>query len=126
GYGLGGEGYEVERGNDGEEGLEKVALLDGEVMIVEVMMGKVDGYGVWGRVEDGEDIGIILLRVKNDMVEKMVGVEMGGDDYMRKGLEIGEVVGRVKGVMGGVEKRSGGGEDEKSEGIITGGLGIDV
>lgn len=78
------EGYEVEIVNDGEEVLVKVVLFYLQVMILDVMMLRFDGYGVCCRLEDCEDIGIILLIVKNDIVDKIVGLEMGVDDYMIK------------------------------------------
>ncbi|MCM3173871.1 MULTISPECIES: response regulator transcription factor [Paenibacillus] len=125
-YALRREGYEVETANDGEEALEKVALFHPQVMILDVMMPKLDGYGVCRRLEDREDIGIILLTVKNDIVDKIVGLEMGADDYMTKPFEIRELLARVKALMRRVEKSSPPPEDQKSQAIINGALRIHV
>ena len=125
-YALRREGYEVETANDGEEALEKVASFHPQVMILDVMMPKLDGYGVCRRLEDREDIGIILLTVKNDIVDKIVGLEMGADDYMTKPFEIRELLARVKALMRRVEKSSPPPEDQKSQAIINGALRIHV
>ena len=70
-YALRREGYEVETASDGEEALEKVDLFHPQVMILDVMMPKLDGYGVCRRLEDREDIGIILLTVKTNWWTKL-------------------------------------------------------
>nr|WP_154890102.1 response regulator transcription factor [Paenibacillus xylanexedens] len=126
-YALRREGYEVETANDGEEALEKVALFHPQVMILDVMMPKLDGYGVCRRLEDREDIGIILLTVKNELVDKIVGLEMGADDYMTKPFEIRELLARVKALMRRVEKNSTPPQDDsKSQAIVNGTLRIHV
>lgn len=126
-YALRREGYEVETANDGEEALEKVALFHPQVMILDVMMPKLDGYGVCRRLEDREDIGIILLTVKNELVDKIVGLEMGADDYMTKPFEIRELLARVKALMRRVEKSSTPPQDDsRSQAIVNGTLRIHV
>ncbi|KAA8784198.1 two-component system alkaline phosphatase synthesis response regulator PhoP [Paenibacillus sp. 4624] len=126
-YALRREGYEVETASDGEEALEKVALFHPQVMILDVMMPKLDGYGVCRRLEDREDIGIILLTVKNELVDKIVGLEMGADDYMTKPFEIRELLARVKALMRRVEKSNTPPQDDsKSQAIVNGTLRIHV
>lgn len=126
-YALRREGYEVETASDGEEALEKVAVFHPRVMILDVMMPKLDGYGVCRRLEDREDIGIILLTVKNELVDKIVGLEMGADDYMTKPFEIRELLARVKALMRRVEKSSTPPQDDsKSQAIVNGTLRIHV
>ncbi|MBU5352854.1 response regulator transcription factor [Paenibacillus barcinonensis] len=126
-YALRREGYEVETANDGEEALVKVASFHPQVMILDVMMPKLDGYGVCRRLEDREDIGIILLTVKNELVDKIVGLEMGADDYMTKPFEIRELLARVKALMRRVEKKSQPPHDNtQSQAIVNGALRIHV
>jgi DNA-binding response OmpR family regulator len=126
-YALRREGYEVETANDGEEALVKVASFHPQVMILDVMMPKLDGYGVCRRLEDREDIGIILLTVKNELVDKIVGLEMGADDYMTKPFEIRELLARVKALMRRVEKKSQPPQDNtQSQAIVNGALRIHV
>ncbi|MGG4126972.1 response regulator transcription factor [Paenibacillus illinoisensis] len=125
-YALRREGYEVETANDGEEALVKVASFHPQVMILDVMMPRLDGYGVCRRLEDREDIGIILLTVKNDIVDKIVGLEMGADDYMTKPFEIRELLARVKALMRRVEKSSPPPDEQKNQPIVNGDLRIHV
>ncbi|MEO2207780.1 response regulator transcription factor [Paenibacillus pabuli] len=125
-YALRREGYEVETASDGEEALVKVASFHPQVMILDVMMPRLDGYGVCRRLEDREDIGIILLTVKNDIVDKIVGLEMGADDYMTKPFEIRELLARVKALMRRVEKSSPPADEQKNQAILNGDLRIHV
>ncbi|WP_433707603.1 response regulator transcription factor [Paenibacillus illinoisensis] len=125
-YALRREGYEVETANDGEEALVKVESFHPQVMILDVMMPRLDGYGVCRRLEDREDIGIILLTVKNDIVDKIVGLEMGADDYMTKPFEIRELLARVKALMRRVEKSSPPPDEQKNQAIVNGDLRIHV
>ncbi|WP_440114173.1 response regulator transcription factor [Paenibacillus sp. QZ-Y1] len=125
-YALRREGYEVDTANDGEEALVKVTSFQPQVMILDVMMPKLDGYGVCRRLEDRDDIGIILLTVKNDIVDKIVGLEMGADDYMTKPFEIRELLARVKALMRRVEKSSSPPDDQKNQAIVNGALRIHV
>lgn len=125
-YALRREGYEVETANDGEEALVKVESFHPQVMILDVMMPRLDGYGVCRRLEDREDIGIILLTVKNDIVDKIVGLEMGADDYMTKPFEIRELLARVKALMRRVEKSSPPPDEQKNQAIVNGNLRIHV
>lgn len=105
-YALKREGYEIETAADGVEALEKVESFGPSVLVLDVMMPRMDGYEVCRRLENRSGIGIILLTVKNDMVDKIVGLELGADDYMTKPFEIREVLARVKALMRRVEKQS--------------------
>lgn len=103
-YALKREGYETETAADGEEALEKVESFGPSVLVLDVMMPKMDGYEVCRRLENRSGIGIILLTVKNDMIDKIVGLELGADDYMTKPFEIREVLARVKALMRRLDK----------------------
>ncbi|NGZ77720.1 response regulator transcription factor [Saccharibacillus alkalitolerans] len=108
-YALKREGYETETAADGEEALRKVESFAPSVVVLDVMMPKMDGYEVARRLQSRSGIGIILLTVKNDIVDKIVGLELGADDYMTKPFEIREVLARVKALMRRLDK-SGDGE----------------
>ena len=96
-YALQREGYIVETAGDGQEGLEKVEQFQPDVMILDVMMPRLSGYEVCRKLEDKENRpSILLLTVKNDIVDKVLGLEMGADDYMTKPFDIREVLARVK------------------------------
>lgn len=98
------EGYEVETAGDGEEALAKVAVFRPQVIILDVMMPKLNGYEVCRKLENRKGIGIILLTVKNDIVDKVLGLELGADDYMTKPFDLRELLARAKALLRRVEK----------------------
>lgn len=98
------EGYSVETASDGEEALEKVKSFRPDVMILDVMMPKLTGYEVCRKLENRRGMGIILLTVKNDIVDKVLGLELGADDYMTKPFDVRELVARAKALVRRMEK----------------------
>ncbi|WP_256759839.1 response regulator transcription factor [Cohnella sp. WQ 127256] len=99
------EGYEVETVYDGQAALDKANSFQPHVMILDVMMPKLTGYEVCRKLDDRSGMGIILLTVKNDIVDKIVGLEMGADDYMTKPFDMRELIARVKALIRRLEKK---------------------
>lgn len=99
------EGYIVEIAYDGEEALRKAASFKPSVMVLDVMMPKLDGYDVCRKLENRGAMGIIMLTVKNDIVDKIIGLELGADDYMTKPFDLRELVARVKALFRRLENR---------------------
>ncbi|MCQ6558789.1 response regulator transcription factor [Paenibacillus mendelii] len=99
------EGYTVEIAYDGEEALNKVATFKPRVMVLDVMMPKMNGYDVCRKLENRTGLGIIMLTVKNDIVDKVIGLELGADDYMTKPFDLRELVARVKALFRRLENR---------------------
>ncbi|MGP0583553.1 response regulator transcription factor [Paenibacillus timonensis] len=96
-YALRREGYTVETAADGEEALDRVDSFRPEVMVLDVMMPKLSGYEVCRKLEGRpQRPAILLLTVKNDIVDKVLGLELGADDYMTKPFDMRELVARVK------------------------------
>lgn len=96
-YALRREGYMVETAADGQEALERVDTFQPDVMVLDVMMPRLSGYDVCRRLE-GRPLrpAILLLTVKNDIVDKVLGLELGADDYMTKPFDMREIIARVK------------------------------
>ncbi|MGZ7444146.1 response regulator transcription factor [Paenibacillus sp. TH7-28] len=96
-YALRREGYTVETAADGQEALDRVDTFHPDVMVLDVMMPKVSGYEVCRKLEGRESRpAILLLTVKNDIVDKVLGLELGADDYMTKPFDMREIIARVK------------------------------
>ncbi|MDG0794158.1 response regulator transcription factor [Cohnella ginsengisoli] len=95
-YALGREGYEVDTAADGVEALEKVEARRPDVMVLDVMMPRMGGYEVCRKLDGRDRPAILLLTVKNDIVDKVLGLELGADDYMTKPFDIRELLARVK------------------------------
>ncbi|MFC5702946.1 response regulator transcription factor [Cohnella faecalis] len=98
------EGYEVETVYNGEDALNRAIGFRPDVMVLDVMMPKMSGYEVCRKLEDRADMGIILLTVKNDIIDKIVGLEMGADDYMTKPFDLRELIARVKALLRRLDK----------------------
>ncbi|MFC3749406.1 response regulator transcription factor [Paenibacillus sp. GCM10012306] len=120
-YALRREGYEVDTAGDGEEALSKVSTFQPDALVLDVMMPRMSGYDVCRKLENRSDIGIILLTVKNDIVDKIIGLELGADDYMTKPFEIRELLARVKALLRRLDKKAG---DAKPELIQYGTLRV--
>lgn len=89
------EGYSIERAYDGQEALDKVKSFNPHIIILDLMLPVINGYEVCKKLES-ENIGIIMLTAKNDIVDKLVGLELGADDYLTKPFDLREVLARVK------------------------------
>jgi two-component system alkaline phosphatase synthesis response regulator PhoP len=94
-YALKKEGYLIEKAYDGQEALEKVKSFKPQIIILDLMLPVINGYDVCKRLQD-QNVGIIMLTAKNDIVDKIIGLELGADDYLTKPFDIREVIARVK------------------------------
>lgn len=104
------EGFRVESAGDGQTALERVATLKPALMILDLMLPKVDGWEVCRRVrasnDSTRDLPIIMLTARDDDVDKIVGLELGADDYMTKPFNPRELVARVKAILRRSERPS--------------------
>jgi two-component system alkaline phosphatase synthesis response regulator PhoP/two-component system response regulator ResD len=93
------EGYRVEMAMDGAEALRKVDELQPTLMVLDLMLPEVDGWEVCRQVRATSDLPIIMLTARDDDVDKIVGLELGADDYLTKPFNPRELVARVKAVL---------------------------
>jgi two-component system alkaline phosphatase synthesis response regulator PhoP len=93
------EGYRVEAAYDGAVALEKVEGLKPALMVLDIMLPEVDGFEVCRKVRIGSDIPIIMLTARDDDIDKIVGLELGADDYLTKPFNPRELVARVKAIL---------------------------
>ena len=115
-YALRREGYSVAVAHDGEEALKLTAEFKPRVIILDVMMPKLNGYEVCRKLEDRHGLGIILLTVKNDIVDKILGLELGADDYMTKPFDLRELLARTKALVRRMERAAA--EDKAVELVV--------
>ena len=90
------EGYEVITAYDGEEALEKVEDDSPDLILLDLMLPKIDGLEVARRVRAKHSIPIIMVTAKDSELDKVVGLELGADDYVTKPFSNRELVARVK------------------------------
>lgn len=93
------EGYRVEAASDGAAALEKARSLKPALMILDLMLPEVDGYEVCRRVRQDSDLPILMLTARDDDIDKIVGLELGADDYLTKPFNPRELVARVRAIL---------------------------
>jgi DNA-binding response OmpR family regulator len=96
------EGFRVEEAGDGAKALEKISRQPPALMVLDLMLPEVDGWEVCRRVRAGRaapDLPIIMLTARDDDVDKIVGLELGADDYLTKPFNPRELVARVKAIL---------------------------
>jgi two-component system OmpR family response regulator len=93
------EGYVTVVANDGMKAIEKFKSEAPNLVLLDVMMPKVDGWQVCREVRRVSNIPIIMLTAKGDTFDKVLGLELGADDYMVKPFESKELIARIKAVM---------------------------
>jgi len=94
------EGYEVLSAYDGSEGLEKALATSPDLVLLDVMMPKMSGLDVCKQIKAKRpSIPIIMLTARGQEIDKVVGLELGADDYVTKPFSIRELVARVKAVL---------------------------
>jgi len=94
------EGYEVLSAYDGSEGLEKALATSPDLVLLDVMMPKMSGLDVCKQLKAKRpSIPIIMLTARGQEIDKVVGLELGADDYVTKPFSIRELVARVKAVL---------------------------
>jgi two-component system response regulator VicR len=90
------EGYEVICAFDGEEAINKAILEEPDLILLDIMLPKKDGMEVCRYVRQSTDIPIIMLTAKDSEVDKVLGLELGADDYVTKPFSTRELIARVK------------------------------
>lgn len=90
------EGYEIETAYDGEEALKKVYQFQPDLILLDVMLPKLDGFQVCRRIRESFNMPIIMLTAKEEEVDKVLGFELGADDYITKPFGMRELIARVK------------------------------
>ena len=90
------EGYDVYTAYDGQEALEQVEEVNPDLVILELMLPKIDGLEVAREVRKTHDMPIIMVTAKDSEIDKVLGLEMGADDYVTKPFSNRELVARVK------------------------------
>ncbi|MCX7703502.1 MAG: response regulator transcription factor [Planctomycetota bacterium] len=94
------EGYEVATATDGQKALELVERFKPDLIILDIMLPKVDGFEICRRVrEQKSQAGIIIVSVKKSASDKVYGLELGADDYITKPFSLVEFLARVKAVL---------------------------
>jgi DNA-binding response OmpR family regulator len=98
-YNLKRGGYTVEAASDGRAGIEAARRLRPDLIILDVMLPEVDGFEVARTVRKEMNSGIIMLTARSDEIDRVVGLEVGADDYLTKPFSMRELMARVKAMI---------------------------
>ena len=90
------EGYEVETAYDGQEGLDKALSCGCSLVLLDIMLPIMSGFEVCKRIRENSDMPIIMLTAKEEEADKVLGLELGADDYITKPFGMRELLARIK------------------------------
>ncbi len=123
-YPLEREGYRVLQARDGEEALERFASERVDLVVLDIMLPKLDGLEVCKRLRAESEVPIIMLTARDDELDKVLGLELGADDYITKPFSIREFRSRVRALLrrAAVSRQV----DEDGEVIAAEGLTVDL
>jgi len=122
-YPLRKDGYEVVSATDGRQALDHFAENRFDLVVLDIMLPKIDGIEVCRRLRSKSQVPIIMLTAKDDEIDKVVGLEMGADDYITKPFSVREFRSRVRAALRRAEM---GGRVSVSEPIEAGDLELDL
>ena len=93
------EGYEVKTANDGVEGVSYFKMYEPDIVLLDVMMPKKDGWQVCREIREISQKPIIMITAKDDVFDKVLGLELGADDFVVKPFDMKELSARIKAVL---------------------------
>lgn len=95
-YNLKKEGYNTIEANDGAEAIEKALNEKPNLILLDIMLPKVDGLTVCKKIKDSLNVPILMLTAKDEEIDKILGLELGADDYITKPFSVRELMARIK------------------------------
>lgn len=116
------EGFRVEQAYDGEEALKKVFEIKPDIVVLDLMLPEVDGFEVCRRIRKKLEVPIIMLTARSEDIDKVLGLELGADDYLTKPFNSRELVARIKAIL----RRSTVRDEEARKLIQIGRLQVDL
>lgn len=90
------EGFEIETAYNGKAGLEKALSGKPDLILLDVMLPEMDGFQVCKKVRETSTVPILMLTAKEEEVDKVLGLELGADDYITKPFSMRELIARIK------------------------------
>lgn len=112
------EGYQVQAAYDGRSGLELCRQWQPDLLILDLMLPELSGVEVCRRLRQTSDVPIIMLTAKDDVSDKVMGLDMGADDYMTKPFAIEELLARIRVNLKKHRVDKGGGSGAKTVGKL--------
>ncbi len=110
------EGFVVSSVNDGREALETILNDPPGLVVLDLMLPGMDGFEICRRVRASSNVPIIMLTARNDDIDKIVGLELGADDYLTKPFNPRELVARVKAILRRLDRKT---PEKEQSGTLT-------
>ena len=125
-YNLKKEGYKTLEATDGEMGINVALEARPDLILLDVMLPKVDGLTVCNRVKQVYNVPILMISARDEEVDKIVGLELGADDYITKPFSVRELMARVKANLRKNDDENNAKEKKKDTKIVVGDLELDL
>jgi DNA-binding response OmpR family regulator len=117
-YNLEREGYGVITAGDGVQGLDLARRERPDLVILDIMLPRLDGFSVCRILRQESDVPIIMLTARQDEVDRIAGLELGADDYVSKPFSLGELLARVRAIMRRTDRQPAGSREVLDAGIL--------
>ena len=117
------EGYEVRTANDGAEGVTAFRMYEPDMVLLDIMLPQKDGWQICREIREQSSKPIIMISAKGETIDKVLGLELGADDYIVKPFSPREVLARVKAVLRRMHEMK---NHEQSPRLVVGNLDIDM
>jgi DNA-binding response OmpR family regulator len=117
-YNLEREGYSVLVAADGVQGLELARREQPDLLILDVMLPRLDGFSVCRILRQESDMPILMLTARQDEVDRIAGLELGADDYVSKPFSLGELLARVRAIMRRTDRQPAGSREVLDAGAL--------
>ena len=118
-------GMEIVEASDGEEALARAAEAQPDLVVLDINMPKMDGLEVCRRLRAEGQVPILFLSSRDDEIDRVLGIELGGDDYVVKPFSPREVVARSNAILRRVEGQTKAGTSDAAK-LVHGGLSLDA
>ncbi|MBQ7290179.1 MAG: response regulator transcription factor [Clostridia bacterium] len=93
------EGYDVKTANDGIQGVEVFKIYDPDIVLLDIMMPKKDGWQVCREIREISDVPIMMITAKGEVFDKVLSLELGADDYLIKPFDMRELSAKTKAIL---------------------------
>lgn len=128
-YNLNREGYEVEAAGDGAQAIKTARSSKPDLIVLDLMLPELDGFDVTRTLRKESSVPILMLTARDDEIDRVLGLELGADDYLTKPFSMRELVARVKAMLRRVQMAKEDADRAKKQGdsaLTAGNLQIDL
>lgn len=125
-YNLGREGYEVEAVGDGAAALAAARKSAPNLIVLDLMLPELDGFDVTRTLRKESKVPILMLTARDDEIDRVLGLELGADDYLTKPFSMRELLARVKAMLRRVQLEREDGSEPAGQRLVSENLDVDL